>query len=121
MRSNICISIAAAAATLVLGVASVASAQAMNETAASVTIRVAGVDLSSPAGAKVALHRIETAADSVCGPRPDPRDLNRTAYDQCRKAAVTDAVASLDSPFVTQLASARTPSTQAPPMLVASR
>ncbi len=77
----------------------------------------AGVDLASPEGAKMALARIEYAADDVCGGRPDSRALDRApAFAKCRAAAVAGAVKSLDRPLLSRLA-AGAPS----PLVVAAR
>jgi UrcA family protein len=107
-----------AAASLVFGVAGAASAQsAPVDNVPSMTVRLADVDLSSKAGARTAMQRIETAADAVCGGQPEARDWTRRAfYDQCRSNAIKGAVASVGRPTLSQIADA----SYATPVFVAS-
>ena len=65
---------------------------------------LAGVDLGSDQGAKVAFQRIQRAARRVCSEDPNTRDLDLTSpYVTCLKATVDHAVSVLDSPRVTAL------------------
>jgi len=67
-------------------------------------VSLAGVDLGSEAGAKVALQRIRNAARRVCSEDPDTRDLDLTSpYVTCLNATVDHAVGVLDNPRVTAL------------------
>jgi UrcA family protein len=88
-------------------VASGANAQALPAHHPAVTSKIVFIgdlNLSSEAGAKAALQRIEVAASNVCGDRPDLRTLDRTDhYQVCVRTAVDHAVASLDSPLMTDL------------------
>ena len=70
------------------------------------------LDLNSAAGVRVLYRRIQGAADQVCG-RFDGRDLQAvTARQACVERAVSDAVAAVNSPKLTQV-SEREPSSQA--------
>jgi UrcA family protein len=70
---------------------------------------IGDLNLSSQAGAHIALRRIEAAASSICGEAPDLRNLDGAApYHACIRSAVDQAVASLNSPIVTALRSPRT-------------
>ncbi len=70
----------------------------------SVKVSVSDLNLSSEAGARVALRRVTQAARAACGGQPRPIDLERSAqYHDCMNTAVSRAVASLDSPHVTAL------------------
>ena len=93
---------AAAALTL----AGAASAQAVDPSAQpSISIRYSDLDLKSEDGAKAMAARIQTAADAVCGQRPDPMLLDRrAAFDTCHKATVERALDQLHAPLVTAMA-----------------
>lgn len=68
-------------------------------------VRTVDLDLTNLSGARVVLARIQSAASTVCGPRPFISDLNgQAAYDRCRDETVSRAVASLNAPLVTALA-----------------
>jgi len=72
--------------------------------AMSVNVSIADLNLSSPAGAKVVLRRIDTAAHIICGDEPDIRVTERFAiYQSCLKTTVDRTVASLGSPLVTAM------------------
>ena len=67
-------------------------------------VSLAGVDLESDQGAKVALKRIQGAARRLCSEDPSARSLDLTEpYVTCLKATVDHAVSVLDSPRVTAL------------------
>jgi UrcA family protein len=71
---------------------------------ASQAVFVGDLNLSSQAGASIALRRIQTAAAVVCGEPPDVRELDRTGYFRaCIHDAVDRAVTDLDSPVVAAL------------------
>jgi UrcA family protein len=93
----------ALAAVAVLGFSVAAHAAPVQDTV-SVKVSVAGVDLSSEAGAKVALQRIHVAATTICGDQPEARQFADAArYKSCMKAATDSGVASLGSSMVTAL------------------
>ena len=63
----------------------------------------ADLNLSSPAGAEVMLRRIRFAAASVCGGRPDGREIaDATRFRACVAAAVSNAVAEVNAAMVSQ-------------------
>jgi UrcA family protein len=114
MRINT--SLAIAAAVLSAAVSGTAFAQ-QTEERATISVRVADIDFSNRDSARVALGRIQRAADVVCGGSPDIAHLaQRPAFNQCRVAAVKRAVDSLDRPVLNQVAAA-----SSPPIFVASR
>jgi UrcA family protein len=102
-------SFAAVAALAILGFAGASHASPAGDAssdpaAMSVSVSVADLNLSSGAGAKIALRRIHNAASSICGDEPDTRVTERFAiYQSCVKTTVDRTVASLDSPLVTAL------------------
>lgn len=76
----------------------------------SVTVRTDGLDLNSEGDARVALNRINFAAQRICGERPDPRALSRqAAYKSCMKATVEQTVASLGNPTMAALSGVEKP------------
>lgn len=76
----------------------------------SIKVHVGDLDLSTSEGAKAALSRIHKAAQQICGPDQDLKDLNsRSQFDQCVSQAVDRAVASLDRPMVTAANGHHTP------------
>jgi len=80
------------------------AAPAANPDQMSVAVGVGDLNLATQPGATVALRRIHNAAQSICGPAPDIRDLERTTdYRGCIAASMGPAVASLNSPLVTAL------------------
>jgi UrcA family protein len=84
--------------------ASLAAPAAANPDQVSVAVRFGDLNLAAQPGAAVALRRIHNAAQSICGPAPDIKDLERTAdYRGCVAASMGPAVASLNNPLVTAL------------------
>lgn len=74
----------------------------------SVRVNVAGLDLRSEAGARVALQRVDRAAAEICGAEPDIRLLARAAlYRACVRKAVEAAVASAGVPMLSELEAAK--------------
>ena len=91
----------AAALGLAAGAATAAPAPQKTTT---VRVRVADVDLSTEAGARVALHRISRAADAICGDEADTRDLQRRAlFESCVRSVVDETVAQAHSPMLAAL------------------
>lgn len=75
----------------------------------SVRVSLADLNLAGKPGAAVALRRIRKAAETICGDKPMVIELARVElYDDCARAAVGRAVASLDNPTVTALYTGRT-------------
>jgi UrcA family protein len=94
----------AALASIGFAGASLAAPAAANPDQMSVAVGVGDLNLATQPGAAVALRRIHNAAQSICGPAPDIKDLERTAdYRGCVAASMGPAVASLNNPLVTAL------------------
>jgi UrcA family protein len=61
-------------------------------------VSYADLNLNSPEGQAILVARIHHAAEAVCGPEPDSRDLKRLMpYRQCMKQSVDTAVAAVPS------------------------
>jgi UrcA family protein len=86
----------AAVATAVVAAVSVpvqAGGSAAPANARSMTVSYADLDLSGQAGVDALYSRLRTAADQVCGPKGDGRDLTRRfVWKQCYEAALDNAV-----------------------------
>jgi len=81
------------------------------------TIRAGDLDLSSQAGARVMLTRIDEAATRMCW----PEQLNTfSEFGACRATVILDAVTALNKPMVS-LAYAEAYPSAAKPFTVASR
>ncbi|HKR88653.1 MAG TPA: UrcA family protein [Phenylobacterium sp.] len=90
------------------GIATAAPASDAETT--TVRVRVADVDLSSEAGARVALRRITRAAGTICGDEADSRDLQRRAlFQACVRGVVDETVASAHSPALAAAAGVPAP------------
>jgi UrcA family protein len=91
---------AVAAFTLISGPSVARPVQADEDSAPrQATVSYAGLDLNSPQGQAILAARIHRAAEAVCGPEPDSRDLKRLMpYRQCMKQSVDTAVAAIPSP-----------------------
>jgi UrcA family protein len=89
------------AAATAIAVAGSAAAQSDDAGAAlTAKVRYADLNLTSEAGAKTMLGRIEYAARRVCG-SPDVRDLAQVAaYDHCKAETVVRTVRVLGAPLV---------------------
>ena len=90
---------------LALGSAGVSqTAFAQSDDVASVKVQYAELNLSSPAGAKAMLQRINQAANEVCGPQSTGR-IDRVARlrETCVKQAISGSVRQLNAPMVTAL------------------
>jgi UrcA family protein len=89
----------------VLAAAAPAGAQT-TEDPISVSVSYADLDIGHAAGAEVLLQRIKSAAVRACGGAPHKRALRqRAAFDDCRVTAISQAVAEVNSPALTELAS----------------
>jgi UrcA family protein len=61
-----------------------------------VIVRYDDINVREAAGARILLARIDQAADDVCGPAPDMRQLGMwESFRDCRKTAMDNAMASL--------------------------
>lgn len=90
-----------------LGLAAAGAASAAPDPTAETTtvhVRVADLNLSSDAGARVALRRITHAARTICGDEPDAREMARQAiFQACVRSVVDQAVADAGSPTLAAL------------------
>jgi UrcA family protein len=112
--SNACLLALASAATLAF--AAPAAAQT-SDAPTRIVVRYSDLDLGAPAGARVLMQRIRTAAATACGEAPDIRALDQHAqFAACRDGAVDAAVDRLASPMVSAVARG-----SATPSLVARR
>jgi len=89
---------ALAAVTLIAGPALAAPAQANDEAPRRAAVSYADLNLNTETGKTILVARIQRAAEAVCGPEPDSRDLARQApYQRCMKQSVEAAVAAIPS------------------------
>lgn len=80
------------------------STKAVTET----RIPYSDIDATSSAGARALLARIEDAAELVCGGAASAvTDYQKEDFRECRRAAVSGAVARMRNPVLTKLASRR--------------
>lgn len=106
--------LAAGAAIALAGSASAQTAD--QDSAPSVTIQFADLDLGHQAGARVMFQRIQTAAVVACGGQSDLQMLERRQlFDSCRKQTITRALDQLHAPLVTAMGG------QPAPVLLSSR
>jgi UrcA family protein len=67
-------------------------------------VSLAGLDLSTPVGARAAYERIKTAAQSLCFQLSDSRRIDDHAlYDACFVETVADTVRRIHAPTVAAL------------------
>jgi len=68
----------------------------------SITVRLADINLNSPEGARIAYGRLQTAAETVCGPRLSVWD-GRVArsWKRCYRATMDDVIARINLPALT--------------------
>lgn len=93
------------AAAALLGAGSVSAQTVDSDGVASVAVSYADLNLSQESDAQLMVQRLHHAAATVCGIAPDHRDPAGTGlYDQCRRDAVSHAVAKLNSALVTKIA-----------------
>jgi UrcA family protein len=92
---------ALAALSLAASVHAEPASQPVNADKVSVSISVADLNLTSQAGARVALQRVRNAARTICGDEPDNRDQKYAGqFQACVQAVVDRAVATLGAPMV---------------------
>jgi UrcA family protein len=97
------------------GAASTAfAADRADDSAISLTVSTAGLDLGSETGARAALSRIRYAADEICRGGVDEQTLGEQMQSRaCAKAAVERAVASMNLPALTAVSQHRHVTTMA--------
>jgi len=67
-------------------------------------VSLAGLDLSTPAGARAAYERIKTTAEHLCFQLSDPRKIDdRAAYFACVTDTLADTVRHLNAPTLVAL------------------
>ena len=71
-----------------------------------VTVKYRDLNLNTPEGAGTLLARIRDAAERVCGAPSERLDLQH-AWQVCYQGSVNAAVAAVDSPILSALASGR--------------
>jgi UrcA family protein len=77
------------------------------------TISAKGLDLASPADAKVYYDRVRRAAAQACaGGQSDFLPSEQDLHDACIRGAIADAVAATNAPLVTALYDGRTARSQ---------
>jgi UrcA family protein len=89
------------ASLVLLASASAVHAQAY-DAAPTVDVKYADININTTAGAEALVVRLDRAARVACdGSNLDMRDLGRVqAFNTCRQAAMSDAVAKVNSPLV---------------------
>ncbi|MFZ1992238.1 MAG: UrcA family protein [Alphaproteobacteria bacterium] len=76
----------------------------------SVKVDFSDLNVTSLAGAKVLLGRINAASSKVCGPAPAPMELSsRADWSTCMADAASRAVDTLGNPLVTDLFEQKNP------------
>jgi UrcA family protein len=95
-------------AALVLTATHIACAATAADTPIQVPVNYAGLDLSTPSGAKVMYARLHAAAEQVCEPL-DGADLSLGVRRRaCIQKAMSNAVREVDKPLLTQIYAERT-------------
>ena len=84
-------------------------------------VNLAGVNLATEDGAKVALARIRQGVSAFCEAAPGPQSLSRLAeVDKCQAAMVRKSVEQLNAPLVTAMFESR-PGAEPRPTLALAR
>jgi UrcA family protein len=84
------------------------------------TVQFADLDLNKPDGARTLFNRIKGAAKSVCSAHSQGKSpAEQQRYKACLEFAVSNAVARVDEPMLTDYVAART--RQKSPAKIASR
>jgi UrcA family protein len=84
-------------AVAVLGLAALAATPARADDVPTKVVQVSDLNRSSETGRRAIAHRIERAANTVCGD-VHGADRQNTAVHACRERAVMDAIAQLHDP-----------------------
>lgn len=108
-------------AVFALGAAALVNAQGVQEVVVqgskapglevrSQTVKFADLDLSKSPGIETLLSRIRRAAGDVCSPQPQVNDIGaHKDYNKCVSGAVDGAIAKVNNPRLSALASKGTP------------
>jgi len=75
----------------------------------SITVSFRDLDLSSIAGATTLYHRIQSAAQQVCGYAPGADLIERAAWQACYRNTTADAVRQVNNPLLTAVHAGRKP------------
>jgi UrcA family protein len=87
----------AAAALTVISIQG-ASAHPADTDVRRVTVDYSDINIASAQGAQAVVQRLRQAAEEVCGPTPDLREIRRTAdYRSCLDRAAGEAVTAISS------------------------
>ena len=98
----------AAFTTLIAGPALAQPAQTDGDAPRRAVVSYADLNLNTAVGHAVLVARIQRAAEQVCGPEPDSRDLKPLmAFRRCMSQTVDTAVAAI--PTASQLAGSAKP------------
>src|ERR1700691_5902907 len=108
-RLNVHTCIATAAMVALFGLAPAAafadSPEPLAPGASTAKVSLAGLDLATSAGARVAYERIKAAAERLCRHPGNVRNIyHQRAYDLCVRETLTDAVGQTRSPVLASLA-----------------
>ncbi len=68
-----------------------------------VAVHYGDLNLSSEAGAKVLIRRVDQAARQACGVETGSRGLVRREQRRCRAEAMSEAIAEVNQPVVTTM------------------
>ena len=99
---------ALAGLTLIAGPALAQTVQTDGDAPRRAAVSYADLNLNTADGRAVLMARIQRAAEQVCGPEPDSRDLKPLmAFRRCMSQAVNTAVAAI--PSASQLAGSAKP------------
>jgi UrcA family protein len=108
------------ASATVLSLAILSPSQAADDLPQSRTVQFADLDLSKTEGAATLFSRIRGAAKAVCS-RHESRELaRRQRYSACVELAVSNAVARVDEPVLTDYVASRSASGQKAAAKIAS-
>jgi UrcA family protein len=83
-----------------IGAAASAQAQTPASDTTSVAVSVAGLDMSSEAGARITLRRIEAAAGKVCGDEPTMAVERKQRFEPCVHEVTARTISGLNNPRV---------------------
>jgi UrcA family protein len=72
-------------------------------------VHFADLDLTRIEGAIATYHRLQAAAETVCGPREDRDLVAAAAFRKCLQEAIAAAVVSVNRPTLTAYHRARSP------------
>ncbi|HEX3405835.1 MAG TPA: UrcA family protein [Caulobacteraceae bacterium] len=100
--------IGAAVLAAAIGPGATSAFAASPDDQATIRVSVDDLNMTSEAGARVALRRIQHAADEICGGDVTDRSLGeQMQVRQCARAAVERAVASINLPALTAVSGGR--------------